>query len=45
MKLSSKKAKFFFKRYLEFEKTFGTPATVAHVKDLARKYVESSMSK
>lgn len=45
MKLSSKKAKFFFKRYLEFEKAFGTNSTVAHVKDLARQYVESTMSK
>lgn len=42
MKLSSKKAKYFFKRFLEFEKTFGTEATVSHVKDLVRKYVEST---
>lgn len=42
MKLSSKKAKYFFKRYLEFERTFGSEATVSHVKDLVRSYVEST---
>lgn len=43
MRMSSKKAKYFFKRYLEFEKNFGSDATVAHVKELARKYVENSL--
>jgi rRNA biogenesis protein RRP5 len=42
MRLSSKKAKYFFKRFLEFEKNFGTDSTVEHVKELARQYVESS---
>lgn len=42
MKLSSKKAKYFFKRYLEFERTFGSETTVSHVKDLVRSYVEST---
>lgn len=41
LSLSSKKAKFFFKRYLEFEKKHGSPATVSHVKDLVRAYVEN----
>jgi rRNA biogenesis protein RRP5 len=45
MKLSSKKAKFFFKKFLEFEKGFGSEATVSHVKDLARQYVENTMNK
>lgn len=40
MKLSSKKAKYFFKQFLEFEKQYGTPATIEHVKDTARRYVE-----
>eukprot|EP00163_Fabomonas_tropica_P031767 TRINITY_DN767_c0_g2_i2.p1 TRINITY_DN767_c0_g2~~TRINITY_DN767_c0_g2_i2.p1 ORF type:complete len:2036 (+),score=672.00 TRINITY_DN767_c0_g2_i2:48-6110(+) len=39
--LSVKKVKFFFKRYLEFEKMEGTPETVEGVKDKAREYVES----
>lgn len=45
LKLSSKKAKFFFKKFLEFEKQYGDQLTVQNVKDLAQKYVESSMSK
>ena len=43
LKLSSKKMKYFFKRYLEFEKEHGTDATVDHVKKRAREYVESKM--
>lgn len=43
-KLSSKKAKYFFKRFLDLEKQYGTPATIEHVKDLARKYVEGLAS-
>jgi len=39
--LSSKKIKFFFKRYLQFEKEHGTPEGVEHVKQAARAYVES----
>lgn len=44
MRLSSKKAKFFFKRYLEFERRHGSEGGVAHVKDLARRYVEGTCS-
>ena len=40
LKLSSKKIKFFFKKYLEFETKFGTEASQSHVKDEAIKYVE-----
>ena len=45
LKLSSKKAKFFFKKFLEFEKQHGDQLTVQNVKDLAQKYVESSMTR
>ena len=45
LKLSSKKAKYFFKKFLEFEKQYGDQLTVQNVKDLAQKYVESSMTK
>ncbi|ORY31169.1 TPR-like protein [Rhizoclosmatium globosum] len=40
LKLSSKKMKFLFKKYLEFEKTKGTPEGVKHVKQAAMEYVE-----
>jgi len=43
LNLSSKKMKYFFKRYLEFEKTEGDADTVEHVKKKAREYVESKM--
>ena len=43
LSLSSKKMKYFFKRYLEFEKTEGDDETVEHVKKKAREYVESKM--
>jgi len=44
LKWSSKKMKFFFKRYLDFETRHGgSAANIEHVKDLARNYVESSM--
>lgn len=43
LRLSSKKAKFFFKRFLDFEKRWGDQVTVQTVKDLAQRYVESSM--
>ncbi len=45
LKLSSKKAKFFFKRFLEFEKKWGDQLTIQNVKDLAQQFVESTMSK
>jgi rRNA biogenesis protein RRP5 len=43
MSLSSKKMKFFFKRYLEYEKTEGDETTVEHVMQRAREYIESKM--
>jgi len=39
--LPPKKMKFFFKRYLDFEKAHGTAATVAHVKQRAVEFVAS----
>lgn len=45
LKLSSKKAKFFFKKFLDFEKQYGDQLTVQHVKDLAQKFVEATMTK
>ena len=42
--LSSKKMKFFFKRYLEFAKTEGGADMVDKVKRKAREYVESKMA-
>ncbi|KAJ3411723.1 hypothetical protein HDV05_001783 [Chytridiales sp. JEL 0842] len=39
LKLSSKKMKFLFKKYLEFEKKNGTPEGVEHVKEAAMEYV------
>ena len=33
---------FLFKRYLEYEKNHGTPATVEHVKRRAMEYVEQA---
>ncbi|KXS21740.1 nucleic acid-binding protein [Gonapodya prolifera JEL478] len=41
IKFSSKKMKFLFTRYLDFEKKHGTEETVQHVKDEAMRYVES----
>lgn len=38
---SSKKMKFFFKKYLDFEKAHGTSDGADHVKQLAVRYVES----
>jgi rRNA biogenesis protein RRP5 len=43
MKFSSKKMKYFFKRYLNFEKEFGAEQNVEHVKELAQQYVETVM--
>ena len=40
LKVSSRKIKFFFKRYLQFEKTMGTEQGVEHVKTAAKAYVE-----
>jgi rRNA biogenesis protein RRP5 len=41
MKWSTKKMKFFFKKYLDFEKKKGTPEGVDHVKEAAIRYVET----
>ncbi|KNE60493.1 hypothetical protein AMAG_05877 [Allomyces macrogynus ATCC 38327] len=40
LKFSAKKIKFFFKKYLEFEKKFGNEQRVAYVKQRAVEYVE-----
>jgi rRNA biogenesis protein RRP5 len=44
LRMSSKKAKYFFKRFLDFEKAHGTEEGVEHVKELARTYVETNMA-
>lgn len=41
LSVSVKKIKFFFKRYLEYEKKNGTPETIQVVKQKALEYVES----
>jgi rRNA biogenesis protein RRP5 len=41
LQLPPKKMKFLFKRYLDYEKAHGTPATVEHVKKRAMEYVEA----
>ncbi|EGD79227.1 hypothetical protein PTSG_12966 [Salpingoeca rosetta] len=41
LNLSSKKMRFFFKRYLDFEKEHGDAGHVEHVKEKAREYVAS----
>lgn len=41
LKVSAKKMKFIFKRYLEFERCYGSPANMEAVKEKARTYVES----
>jgi len=41
LKLSSKRMKFFFKRYLSFEEQYGNEATVLAVKEKALSYVKS----
>ncbi|KAJ2470842.1 rRNA biogenesis protein rrp5, partial [Coemansia sp. RSA 2322] len=44
MKHSSKKMKFFFKKWLAFEKAHGTDASIEHVKQRALEYVNSLSS-
>ncbi|XP_015275588.1 PREDICTED: protein RRP5 homolog [Gekko japonicus] len=44
LSLAPKKMKFFFKRYLEYEKKYGTAETVQAVKAAALEYVESKNS-
>ena len=41
LKWQPKKMKFFFKKYLEYEKKHGTPEGVEHVKKAAIRYVET----
>jgi rRNA biogenesis protein RRP5 len=41
MKFSSKKMKFFFKRYLEYEKKHGDEESIAHVKNAALEYIQT----
>ncbi len=41
LKLSTKKMKFFFKKYLDFERASGNERGVEHVKQAAMAYVES----
>ncbi|KAJ2161365.1 rRNA biogenesis protein rrp5 [Coemansia sp. RSA 552] len=41
MRFSSKKVKFFFKKWLKFEKDHGTDGSIEHVKQRAREYVNS----
>jgi rRNA biogenesis protein RRP5 len=42
IKWSTKKMKFFFKKYLDFEKKKGSPEGVNHVKQAALDYVQGS---
>uniref|UniRef100_A0A8C5RPT5 Programmed cell death 11 n=1 Tax=Laticauda laticaudata TaxID=8630 RepID=A0A8C5RPT5_LATLA len=44
LNLTAKKMKFFFKRYLEFEKKYGTMETIQAVKAAALEYVKSKNS-
>jgi len=44
LSLSTKKMKYFFKRFLDFEAKFGSAATIEHVKQKARSYVESRIA-
>lgn len=41
LSVSVKKIKFFFKRYLEYEKKHGTPESIQAVKQKALEYVET----
>lgn len=41
LSVSVKKIKFFFKRYLEYEKKHGTPQSIQAVKEKAVEFVES----
>ncbi|XP_038614080.1 protein RRP5 homolog [Tachyglossus aculeatus] len=44
LSLAAKKMKFFFKRYLDYEKQHGSPETVQAVKEKAVEYVEGQSS-
>lgn len=41
LSVSAKKIKFFFKRYLEYEKKHGTPQSIQAVKEKAIEFVEA----
>lgn len=41
LSVSVKKIKFFFKRYLEYEKKHGTPQSIQAVKEKAIEFVEA----
>ncbi len=41
LQLSSKKMKYFFERYLKFEKQYGNKDTIEHVREKARQYVQA----
>ncbi|XP_077380962.1 protein RRP5 homolog isoform X2 [Festucalex cinctus] len=45
LSVSVKKIKFFFKRYLEYEKKHGTPQSIQSVKEKAVEFVEGKCSK
>ncbi len=45
LNLSTKKMKFFFKRFLDFEREHGTADQQEHVRAKARAYVESKVAK
>lgn len=44
LNLAPKKMKFFFKRYLDYEKKYGTEETILAVKTAALEYVEAKSS-
>ena len=44
LSLSTKKMKYLFKRFLEFEQRCGDEASQDHVRTKAREYVEAKMS-
>ena len=45
LKLSVQKIKFLLKKFLEFEKSHGTPASIAAVKNRAQNFVELKLKK
>ena len=45
LKINAKKMKFFFKRYLQYEISYGTEGTVENVKRKANEYIEQIINK
>ena len=43
LKVSVKKIKCLFKKYLQFEEQYGTPSSVESIKDKARAFVETKV--